>query len=63
MNQDPRERRRRHLPTWKRLGFEYLVLIAVYIVAWLVSGELVVAFVAMIVAMIGLRMTRARRNG
>ncbi len=62
MNQEP-DRRKRSLPTFKRLAFEYLVMLAVTMAAFYVTGGyLLVALLAALVAMIGLRMTRPKRT-
>ncbi len=61
MNQEP-DRRRRSLPTFKRLGFEYLVMLAVCLAAIMLTGQLIVAIVAVLITMIGLRMTRPKRT-
>ena len=61
MNQEP-ERPRRSLPTFKRLAFEYVVMLAVVLVAVMLTGNLIVALVAALIAMIGLRMTRPKRT-
>ena len=61
MNQEP-DRRKRSLPTFKRLAFEYIVMLAVTMVAFYVTGYLLVALLAALVAMIGLRMTRPKRT-
>ena len=61
MNQQP-ERPRRSLPTFKRLAFEYVVMLAVVLLAVTLTGNLVVAIVAALIAMVGLRMTRPKRT-
>ena len=61
MNQEP-ERPRRSLPTFKRLAFEYVVMLVVVMAAFMVTGELIVALVAALIAMVGLRMTRPKRT-
>ena len=61
MNQGP-ERPRRSLPTFKRLAFEYVVMLAVVLVAVMLTGNLIVALVAALIAMVGLRMTRPKRT-
>lgn len=61
MNQEP-ERPRRALPTFKRLAFEYVVMLAVVLLAVTLTGNLVVAIVAALIAMVGLRMTRPKRT-
>ncbi len=61
MNQEP-DRPRRSLPTFKRLAFEYVVMLAVVLLAVTLTGNLVVAIVAALIAMVGLRMTRPKRT-
>ena len=61
MDQEP-QRPRRSLPTFKRLAFEYVVMLAVVLLAVVLTGNLIVAIVAALIAMIGLRMTRPPRT-
>ena len=61
MDQEPR-RPRRSLPTFKRLAFEYVVMLAVVMAAFVLTGNLIVALVAALIAMVGLRMTRPQRT-
>ena len=68
MDQEP-QRPRRSLPTFKRLAFEYAVMLVVTMAAFMLAGAyldprttLVVALVAALIAMIGLRMTRPKRT-
>ena len=63
------QRPRRSLPTFKRLAFEYVVMLVVTMAAFLLTGAyldprttLVVALVAALIAMIGLRITRPKRT-
>ncbi|MCH7553477.1 MAG: hypothetical protein IIC82_05745 [Chloroflexi bacterium] len=54
-------RPRRHLPSWKRLLFEYFAMLFVFFVAWAISGgALGIALIATVVAMFVLRATRPR---
>ncbi len=62
MKQEPPEPRRRHLPTWRRLGFEYLVAIVVYMLAFVVTGNFLVGLIAMLIAMVVLRVKRPPRT-
>ena len=48
----------RHRPSWRRLLLEYLAMFLVYMAAIYLSGEIIIALVAMIVAMFVLRATR-----
>ena len=61
MDQEP-QRPRRSLPTFKRLAYEYVVMLAVVLLAVVLTGNLIVAIVAALIAMIGLRMTRPPRT-
>lgn len=61
MDQEP-QRPRRSLPTFKRLAFEYVVMLAVVMLAFVVTQQLIVALVAALIAMVGLRMTRPKRT-
>ena len=61
MDQEP-QRPRRSLPTFKRLAVEYVVMLAVVLLAVVLTGNLIVAIVAALIAMIGLRMTRPPRT-
>lgn len=61
MDQEP-QRPRRSLPTFKRLAFEYVVMLAVVLVAVMLTANLIIALVAVLIAMIGLRMTRPKRT-
>ena len=61
MDQEP-QRPRRSLPTFKRLAFEYVVMLVVTMAAFVLTGNLLIALVAALIAMVGLRMTRPKRT-
>ena len=56
------QRPRRSLPTFKRLAFEYVVMLVVTMAAFLLTGDLLIALVAALIAMVGLRITRPKRT-
>ena len=53
-------RPRRHLPSWKRLLFEYAVMAVVYVVAFFSTGNVLIAFAATLVALFVLRAIRPK---
>lgn len=53
-------RPQRHLPPFRRLVLEYIAMALVYFAAWFISGNLIIALVAMVISVFALRATRPK---